>query len=353
MKVGILTFQYADNYGAILQAYALKNTIEKQGNSDVEIINYVKKNCKEAYDISPFSTKNPKSFLKRMLLFPRKYTQRKKFENFRKEHLGFGGKPSESINSDKYDFVVVGSDQVWSSPITGSDLNYYVPNITADSKNHKISYAASANDGFPEKEKKNEIGKYLSDFKAISVREEQLKATMINSFGIDAEVVCDPVFLRTREEWSTISVKPKGIPEKYILVYMLAVNPRLDDVAKRLNVEKGLPIFTIHPTCKRMSKVGKLCSNVGPMEFIWMIKNASYIVTNSFHGLAFSTIYSKDVYFARPSGVSNRITSLVERLDINAAECMDNIMYAELGCYGTELYREYVNNSISYIRKNL
>lgn len=353
MKVGILTFQYADNYGAVLQAYALKTTIEKKYSSDVKIINYVGVACKDSYAISPFKANNPKTFIKRALLFPLKYVQWQKFRGFRQSYLGIDGEPKGVIKSDEYDLVVVGSDQVWSSPITGGDMNYYIPEITGDSATQKISYAASANDSFPDRYKKEEINRYLLEFRAISVREEQLKTSMMNAYGIHAEVVCDPVFLKTRDEWSEISVKPKGMPPKYILIYMLATNSELDELARRLSEEKGLPICVIHPTRARISKAGKLYSNVGPLEFIWMIANAMYIITNSFHGLAFSTIYSKNVYFARPTGLSNRITSLIEWLGINANEYNENIMYTELRCYDTKAYKEYVEDSLSFIGRNM
>ncbi|MFR2776306.1 MAG: polysaccharide pyruvyl transferase family protein [Anaerostipes sp.] len=351
MRVGILTFQFANNYGALLQAYALKEYIQRE-DVNVNIINYVSNHFHIAYSINPFEKKNFASIVKASLKWPILTVQHRKFIDFRNNYLDLFDVEEKEILTYKYDTIVVGSDQVWNLSITNNDMKYFLCEDNDDAVFRKISYAASANDSFPMGKYKNKIQKCLLEFDAISVRENQLKQNL-EKIGVNCEVVCDPVFLLKKEKWSELSSNPRMIKQKYILAYMLKENNDLSEKAQQISKKYKLPVVVVHPQGRRLCKVGKMRYDIGVSEFVGLIKNAEYVITNSFHAFAFSLIFSKKIYFECVEGTSNRILNLLEILDISS-ECLSSeIRYAELSCYGNKLYENYVSKSKAFIEREI
>lgn len=351
MKIGILTFQFADNYGALLQAYALKQYLSKNGDQ-VEIINYANKKLSRAYDINPFKYKNIFRTAKSLIVYPFRSSQAELFKKFRKERLGIHNPQvfSTELQND-YDCYIVGSDQVWNSKITFNDYTYFLENISSAEK--KISYAASADNEFlVDSDDKRKLN-CLRKFDAISVRESQMSYILQEKGAIESEVVLDPVFLLQDTEWCCIAKRPrKKIREKYIIYYSLKPNECLDKTAKHLSTAMKLPIIIVHPTLRKITSVGYPAFDVGPEQFIWLIKNAELVVSNSFHAFSFAYIFRKKIYFDYTKEGSNRIVNLINTFDLTVvhegvANCID------MNQRNDALFQKCLNRSKMFVERNI
>ena len=205
---------------------------------------------------------------------------------------------SEKISSRKeleqvvahYSFLVSGSDQVWNRKWTGGEDTYLQDFHHQNEK--KVSYAAS----FGVTEIPKEWGTYkslLSEFAAVSVREEVGQKILKQQFGINSEVHLDPTLLLPREEWDQLASK-KRIKKPYVLVYMVPYQESVIKKAKRIAEEKNLDIYIV---CKSLKHINKYYKGISAVEdVISLFKYADYVVTNSFHGTAFSVIYQRKFF---------------------------------------------------------
>ena len=238
MKIGILTFHYSDNYGAVLQVFALKKYLESNGNS-VEILNY---NTSHLF-MKKLNFRHrviSKSWKLISMLFGA-HKRMKAFDSFRKNNLEiFGNKIVSKIelkkyvNSCKFDYIIVGSDQVWNPDINGNDTAYFF-NFETNAK--KISYAASFGKSFIPKDLLTEYSEYLGCFAAVSVRETIAQAMLKPYLSQQVDIVPDPVFLLDKNIWNSFASDKRVINSKYILCYILSgdsiIEKRMLKVAKK------------------------------------------------------------------------------------------------------------------------
>lgn len=291
MKVGIITFNRAINYGAVLQSYALKKTIEEMGHQ-CQVINYkcdiVEKGASPFY-INSMSVKDILIFLMQIRM---RMCKNKKFKEFTDKYLDTDNPviDSSSINTvrDKYDLLITGSDQVWNYEITGLDENYFLK--FASDKTKKISYAASF--GVAEipqlyREKYKEL---LSDIDTISVREDTGRCIVKELTGKDSIILIDPVFLQDKNKWEKISEKP-DIKGDYVLVYSINHTDSYK-IAEKISADKNIPVVGLQTPMSNRTKC-RIIRTESPTEFLGWINNARYVVTDSFHGTAFSVIFEK------------------------------------------------------------
>ena len=327
MNIGIVTFINTINYGALLQAYALQEKIRDLGENP-EIIQYTN-------ELIEKKEKNSKPYrlghiIKKVVMG--KATERKihEFELFEAKNIIKGRKLTSDIdNSDinrYYDMFITGSDQVWNMTITHEDWIYFLSFVEDNRK--KVSYAASfGNNEFPY-DKREKAALLLKQFNAISVREQSGADFIKELTNIDATVVMDPTLLLTRKECIT---KTKYIPsiEKYILVYFPHDKKRVFAFTKRLQKLTGLPIVYISISPRPQFGV-KTIYDASPDEFLGWILNATYVVTGSFHGTAFSLNLEKQ-FFYEPSGKGSRIDNLVNitgtvNRSIDSFQSLDNMI---------------------------
>lgn len=291
MKVGIITFHRALNYGAVLQAYALQQYLNDIGIEN-EIIDYRCEYIEEFYKpVKASPLRELKTYIRELLFFPYNTKKRKKFESFVKEYI----KTSETIYTqdklrdinDKYDFFITGSDQVWNSRWSGFDKAYFL-DFTENDK--KASYAASFGfDKIPE----NEVDEYrrlLSGFQYISVRENTGLQIINQLLQRNAELSLDPTCLIGKDKWKSIAVKPNE--SGYVLLYTLDKSEQLVSFAKEKAKELKAKIVCISDALKKAEDF-EYKGFLSPSEFIGLFENAGYVVTNSFHGLMFSVIFEK------------------------------------------------------------
>ncbi len=322
MKVGILTFHFVDNFGAVLQAYALQQTLVNQ-KVEAEIIDYRPSYIYDKYRMR-FSdiAKHPRKVLNNIIQHDYKRKQHEKFINFSYKYINLSHSVYKKINKEivnEYDYFITGSDQVWNPIITGRDSTYFL-NFVHDS-NKKVAYAASVG-----RNVNSEIETFVlentEDFYKVSIREEEV-ARHFNSLGKKFETVLDPTFLLSKDEWIKVESAPSNLPEHYVLVYDLECRKDILEMATRKAKEENIQLVTIHPLNKNYYGHSNLVG-VGPEEFIYLFHNADYVYTNSFHGLVFSTIFNKKVFVIEHSTGNSRLMNLINVLNLEMIEEINN-----------------------------
>ena len=235
-KIGILTFHGADNLGAVLQAYALCEFIDKEINFRTEIIDY---ECEEVEKTRYVQGGN---FVKKIPLALYYRIKRHSFDRFRKKNLMLSSNKYKKENIKKcntmYSTFVAGSDQIWNIGCSGNDTTYFLDFVEQEKR--KISYAASMGTTEIEKEKVDELKNYLNSFDAISVRE----ASSIKKLDLpkDTSILPDPVFLLTLEQWRRVATKRK-LKKRYIFVYLIQEDVNVLTSAKKYAKENECDII--------------------------------------------------------------------------------------------------------------
>jgi len=318
VKVGILTFHRANNYGAVLQAYALQQHLLSQ-DIDCDIIDYRSSAMEEQYRVkSLFERRGFKDIIRWALNSSSEKRIVAVFEKFRKTHLVVSTKKYESSKDLKegerfYDRIICGSDQVWSYKALGFDKNYLLD--FTDDRSKKYSYAASFGVESIPLEFIPEYKRCLSGFSSLSVREARGVDLVKEITGFDAELHLDPVFLLGREDWVN-QMKCKRLKKKYIFVYAFELTASMKLFIERLTVRTSCDVLVLTRTYRKILNVPYSCvSGLTPPEFVETINNAEYVVTNSFHGTAFSILLNK-LFFTEmlfeSSHVNSRLTNILD-----------------------------------------
>lgn len=351
MRIGILTFQFAHNYGALLQAYALKDYLNQLGNS-VSIINYTPDKLRKEYSMNPFDySRNLKVLLSLSLRNIKRRKQNQLFKEFQRNELGLGSgiytTDALLFAMNSYDVVSVGSDQVWNTNITGDIRSYFLDKCM---KTKKISYAASFGTDDINEYQKKAIKKCLPLFSKVSVRESQA-INILKENGIEAELVCDPVFLLSKEEWIRFERRPNSITntKRFILLYGLSRNENLEREAVSYAEAENIPMHVIHPTAQKLSDKGIQLLDIGPREFVWLIHNAEKVYSNSFHATAFSVLYGKKLIYDAVKGLGSRVASLFESLGCDLREGVNEY---NLGNIPRNVINNYAENG-KYFLSNI
>ncbi|MBI9032077.1 polysaccharide pyruvyl transferase family protein [bacterium] len=300
MKIGVLTFHGAKNYGAMLQAYALSTYISNNINSDTLVIDFRTKKGEKAYKIFR-KPKGLKGFLKEINKFKFYFNlkeRQNRFDDFLKNNFILTDRylTYSELESDhsEFDVIISGSDQVFNPH--GTQYETYLLKFCKDVV-RKVAYAPS----FGVKQiprTKNEIMKsLLNKFTYLSARERKGCEIIYDLTSRKVPQVLDPVFLLSVDEYKKIEEPVKLKWSKYILCYSLVgIEKQLDiaiEVKKRLNI----PIILLKDSIKmRFKRVDKIVRNAGPSEFLNLFRNADFVVTDSFHGTAFSINFKKNFY---------------------------------------------------------
>ena len=310
MKIGILTFPNSPSYGATLQMNALYYALQNLG-VDVEIINYCNTYMAQKKHIKQQRVNPLKTALIGLLDLPAK----KKFLAFERELNFFPNKilcEKDNLKNiaDRFDYLICGSDQVWNPKVTGNDLNYFFSFCGDGFK--KISYAASfgvneLDDSYAQKVKDE-----LKTFSRISVREEQGAKIVGDLLGNNCEIVLDPTMLIPQSEWRSREMKVSGLPERYIARFIFNHDDEVEKRIEELGKQTGLPIVTVGGTLISRLKNKLYTGPIGPREWLYVLDHADYVVTDSFHGAAFSIIFHKNAFFSLASSTNSRLKTLLK-----------------------------------------
>lgn len=321
-KIGIITIHDADNYGSALQAYATQKVIENLGY-DAIIINHICKKISSEYGIKRIlAQKNIKAIIETIVRILIIYPSRVRFKDFRNTQFVLKNELEVIKEQSKFKKFVVGSDQVWNYKITGFDKAYFLDFV--EDNNKKISFASSFGLTEIEENKKEEYKELLTRFKELNVREEQAVELIKNLINRNANLVLDPTLLISKEEWKSIIIqKPKY--KGYILCYQIAYSQSLVEFAEGLSKKTGKKIISIQGSMRRKFNA-KYIWNAGPTEYLQLFLNADYIITNSFHGTAFSINFNKNFFTELlPSfeKTSSRLESILDLFGLRNRQIID------------------------------
>lgn len=329
-----------NNYGSLLQTYALQEVVRLHGFNP-EIILYqepVWRKLKRMKNIEYAKVSMGKLLLSKLpmpgsSLDKQKYKERANcFEEFRKSKLNF----SETCRSmrdlrelaNQYPLVLLGSDQLWQPMNLGMDfftLSFVPENVI------KGAYAASFGVSSIPRKMQDAYKNYIEKFDYVSCRENSGSRIVKELTGRDAPVVCDPTLLMTADEWNLLlsdKVKPDG---KYIFCYFLGNNPIQREYVKKMKEELGLTIVALPHIVEFVSSdeayADYLPYNVGPAEFLYLIKNAEFVCTDSFHASVFSLQFHRQflVFDRFENGKGNSTTSRIETL-LGVVGCQDRLV---------------------------
>ncbi len=337
LKVGIVTFHFASNRGAVLQCFALKKFLEGQG-CKVKIIDYQPAYHKVQYDV----WKNPITFAKRCwknsmhdpffircgyvskrtvkcLISNLKRTDaqiKSRFDSFRHKHFEMTERYSSvkklKANPPELDAYISGSDQVWNPRITDQkfDEAYF---IKFGSENAiKIAYAVSIGEEHTA-ERLAELSELCKDFTAISFRENSVNSIRATNRAV--HICIDPTLLLDSEDYLEAESQ-NTIEEPYIFVFGFETNEDIQNAVATAKNKYNCKIINGSPNHIKLTESVEIMDGYGPDEFLTLIKNAKSVVTNSFHGTVFSLIYKKDFITVCHTARASRMTELLEKLEI-------------------------------------
>lgn len=368
MKIGILTFHFGTNYGGILQCYALYNVLTSQGH-EVEVIDYkpqasrtfwyrLKKKIKSLSSLNDYLVivKYAKT-----LLYERRQNRCHTgssleltdiFDDFRKTHLTFSPKVNEKTITtleDRYDVVIVGSDQVWSD-IYDDNLTYFFDWIPKSNHTRRMAYAACSCRKTVAPYRKKQLKALLERFDVITVRDSNTQQLVQSITGILNPIVADPTQLYDFKEFLT-----NKECKRYILVYILdaEIKGGHKEVFRRIKDQYGeMPIKLIqipNHNCSAISYADEILCNVTPQQWVDLFANAGFIYTDSFHAIMFAMKFKKPLlaYYTNPVRAT-RLIDLKTRYPF--LQIVDRVP-SELSCeYEKVNIGQLISNSLKVLK---
>lgn len=308
LKSALLTWHVYNNYGSVLQLYALNKVIKDKGLEN-DIINYQSVLPRNAYPFYYIKKIIPKLrsyiymnlYLSYTDLLEEQKKRNEKFDIFRSKEFSFTHECKTASDlfqlNNEYDAFICGSDQIWSPLVF--DTHYYLDFVT--NTNKMIAYAPSfGKDEIDDSDIALEMHRLLNRFVHLSVREDSGCNIVKKLTEKDCEHVLDPSMLLGKNDYDNIINKyvTSNEHEKYILCYFLGENEKYWKIIKKFAQKIGLPVRVIpvfnKDYCRK--RPFEVCRQTGPAEFLNLVRNASFICTDSFHGTIFSIIYSKPFF---------------------------------------------------------
>jgi len=348
-KAYILAFQKATNYGAVLQIYALKTTLEKL-DLTVEVIDYIPKWMQVTLKNQP----SLKSFLKRKIM---NLTFKSFFKKLKLTQNSYYDNKSLTHDLNTGDFYFVGSDQVWNPKIMQNDSTYFLDFVPKNAK--KIGYAVSMGNQVISDKFMTKVLPLIKDFDFISAREDFV-TNFIHNYdkNIQIPIVLDPTLLLNASDYETLKDKTK-FRSKYIAVYAAMHDENLYDYARYLKEKTGLPIINLGYHFNGADRQEYI---KGPGNWLNRIEQSNYFITNSFHGTVFSILYKKE-FFVVPNqnqlGLNARFIELLESLKLNSRLIhskheIDTLLHSKLVFENAYLLlKERKKQSLKYIKETI
>lgn len=335
MKIGIMTMYYrSQNYGGLLQAYALQKAIESLGYNAEQICYYPSYKRSIFFRIKLFCSQ-----VKSILLNHQIYIDRGLIHNLklRRQSMNLFSdkciKHSDQVYDEnnislincKYDNIIVGSDQVWNGSYPVFYLEFVADGIP------KSSYAASISKNHLTEEQINVFSRVLDSYRKISVREKEA-ISLLKPYVSQKEIVqvLDPTLLLSTKEWDKLPYKHK-VNENYLFCYFLGIDKRLREVARAFADNNNLkivsfPFMTSKIAYDEADFYDYCFYDADPGDFVSMIRNAECVFTDSFHAALFSSLYKKNYFvFSRKGSefMNSRIYSLVHIFGSEPSFCDD------------------------------
>lgn len=307
LRIAIITFHRVDNPGAVFQAYALQEKLRNITGADVDILDYHSKEIEYSYRCIRWNALNGiHSILSELVTLPIRFLKRQRYALFRQKHLRLSrsvdAKTIDRINTE-YDIFVVGSDQVWNPKYATQNPAFLLDYVREDKR--KFSYASSFGVTTIPAEYRSMYRTYLSRFESISVREREGVKLLRNEINMGADIFVDPTFLLSAEQWIEFSgINAERKKEAYVLVYLAAFSQTALQFACDIAQTHNLKVIFLNDMLLKKANVAYKRA-VSPRTWLQYFCNASIIVTNSFHGVAFSIILNKPFFVERLADTYN------------------------------------------------
>lgn len=372
-NIGIVTITSARNnvfnYGNVLQNYALTKFIKNEGHKATTIYynSYIPDFSKKFFK----NEKVERGFLQfvsdvfrvgKRNLFRNKisnkaFERNRKFLEFINKNIIYTETFDRNSSCEKlnetFDFFIVGSDQVWNPFYEGSNEFFYLP--FAD-RNKRLTYAPSIGVDYIPNEMKKKMSLWLRNFDKITIREKSGKRILKETFGINANIVCDPVFLLDKSNWLK-SAAPMNKRSKYFVVYILGKKTlETKRSIKKLEILSGATAVDVYTKDDYNSL---FC---GPDEFLTLLNESDFIVTDSFHATSFSLILEKPLVLLDRNAanknsnykMNSRIDDILKMVRLENRNC-DDILYGKSKLYDTikiedTILFELIEQSKNYLR---
>lgn len=325
-KVGIITFHNSYNCGSMLQTYALQTYLEKH-NIVSEIIDFSTEEQRKVYSVY-CNDKGIKKIIKNTIFFFHRKTIVKNFESYEKFKYKYFKLSTNrfqkinELNDDNYYAVITGSDQVWNITIEDGNDAYFLPWV----KNaKKIAYAPSFGSKNIINNAKNPTvyKNYIESFDCLSIREYNGQKWIKELTNLNVPVLIDPTLLLNKSDYEKIISTALSLPKEYIFFYSPGFNKKIVDFVKQIGRKYKLPIITFNTRNYFIKKIYthtlKIPKLENPETYLQLVSNAKLIITTSFHGTIFSSIFRKKFWIIKNGGMygeDDRVFTLLNQLEI-------------------------------------
>ena len=333
MRIGVVTNFDTKNYGSLLQAFALQRKLEELGadpyvlqkkTSDKRLLGARAKKFLFRSG-NNYSLKDKAEIKRAKKAFSIKNRKLQTFVNENIDVRVCSPKSARLVVGDT-DVMIAGSDQIWSS--SAGTLSEFTTLQFVPDRIKRYAFAASVGTTELNEESKILLRNGLECFTEVTVRESSAVSLIKDVTSVPVNAVLDPTFLYDEEYWAAIAKKPE-VDEPYIFVYMLRPEPVTLSAALALADKTGYKVYLFSNRLINDTRV-KNVTDAGLEEFLGYIKNADYIVTNSFHGTAFSIQFKKQFVSIAISGSGMRVTDFLQLVGlqnriITSADQIDTI----------------------------
>lgn len=350
MRIGVITFHAAENFGSALQAFALCSVLRRLGN-EVKLIDYRYTNDLRQYNCfrTNIYKERPKAILGDVLYFPYNFKRKHRFEKFRDKYFEMTETEYRDFDNldalnNQFDCFVCGSDQIWNTNCLGCVVEPYFLGFASEDK-RKIAYAPSMPSDI-NKDFYADVIRLVNDLSFVSVRELKTSEILKDKLGVDKDisVVLDPTLLLEEKDYiKTFDLQnDKG---NYIFLYILGDDPQnilMINEAKRLASKHHINIKYVYIRRIKQLKTADFCLGIGPVDFLQLIYNARFVVTDSFHATVFSLIFGKIFLTYGRKGSESRTLQLLENVNLK-----NHYFSSQIGDWDEDDYdKEYVTAAI-------
>ncbi len=364
LNIGILTFHFSDNYGALLQAYALRSWLCSQGHQ-ADFVNYCPSHVEGGGDFQQIwnpcrARTNAKILYLKLSQLRAKIFEpgliRESLDRFRREELGVRGpvyKTLKDLNGAnvQYDLLICGSDQIWNpSSQFGVDPVYFL-DFLSDAR-RRISYAASFGSSDVKLEFQKKIRDKLLRLDGLSVREEASVGFVEKLTGRRPECVPDPTFLL--DDYSEILEPADSSKEPHVFAYVLRSGGGFKEIAHCLRNRLQCKVLSAYNPHRRWRDIGETTKG-GVVEWLSNLASSKIVLTNSFHATVFSILLNRPFISVRlPGGrakLSGRLESLLKKTGLSDRMISPGDKAAALRLVDTPIDWGSVNAAVSKLRE--
>lgn len=366
-NIGIVSYNIHcnfTNYGSALQSYALSLAINKLGKKygcEALLVNYCPDILKDKDPLNPIKNmwdKDAETIKMCELSMPFIRENYEKFNNFynnrfHKTKNTYYSNNFNDIREENINRFVCGSDTIFCVDEFGIDDGYYA-NYDVMKNGYTISYAASFGDSHFNEDTYKLLNDRVKNFKALGIREKGMIPYLKKQTNVEIQNVCDPTLLLDKEDYKSIT-NPRIIKNKYLLLYSRRYNKNMEEFAEKLANENGWEIVEISLRATNASK-HKMFYEAGVEDFLSLVNNAEFIVTNSYHGMIFSIQFAKEFIVFSREQCDTKIEELIKK-----AGCSDRMVvtgkekYCSSINYDTvkENLKEFKEKSWDYLDRNI